>query len=407
MKICDLTMFYNDHSGGIKTYIDAKRRHLLEATEHEHVLVMPGRRDRIRRSGRSTVVTIRGPLLPGQDAYRAFLSPAKIAQALMQEQPDLVELGSYYMEPWGAFSYRRHRREAGRSCVLGAYFHTDVADAYVASPLRSAAHAWLDDVSDALAKTAEKIADVAALRAERYIGYVFAHCDVALAASQAQAQRLAEYGVSEVRIAPLGVDVDLFHPGRRSAALRAHHGAGPADPVLIYAGRLCTEKRTPVLLEAFSRLPRGLGARLWLIGDGPLRGLVEEAGARNPAIRLLPYQNSRAQLAELLASADLYVTAGPFETFGLSVIEAQAAGLPVVGVDAGALRERVPTGLGLLGPTDDPAAMAENILSALRTRSDMGRRARTHAAEQFGWANAISRWLACYEPERGARPDPA
>ena len=66
MKFCDITMAYNRASGGIKTYIDEKRRFLRENTEHEHLLIIPGARDRIRRSARSTTVTVRGPLLPGQ-----------------------------------------------------------------------------------------------------------------------------------------------------------------------------------------------------------------------------------------------------------------------------------------------------------------------------------------------------
>ena len=150
MKFCDITMAYNRASGGIKTYIDEKRRFLRENTDHEHLLIIPGARDRIRRSRRTTTVTIRAPLLPGQGDYRFFLSPAKIRQVLLDEQPDIVELGSYYTEPWAAFSYRRRRREAGGACLIGAYFHTDVAKAYVAAPLRAAAHSWLDNVSEAL-----------------------------------------------------------------------------------------------------------------------------------------------------------------------------------------------------------------------------------------------------------------
>ena len=74
------------------------------------------------------------------------------------------------------------------------------------------------------------------------------------------------------------------------------------------------------------------------------------------------YVNSRKRLSKILASADIYVTAGPHETFGLSIIEAQASGLPVVGVQAGALTERVTEATGILGPVDSPADMAMNLL---------------------------------------------
>ena len=69
-----------------------------------------------------------------------------------------------------------------------------------------------------------------------------------------------------------------------------------------------------------------------------------------------------AELARWLASADLYVSGMADETFGISIIEAQASGLPVVGVAAGAMVDRVDDSIGRLGPVGDSAAMAANIL---------------------------------------------
>lgn len=404
MKFCDITMAYNARSGGIRTYIDEKRRFLREHTDHEHLLIVPGERTRVRRSDRSTTVTLRGPLLPGQSDYRVFLTPAAIRKALISEQPDIVEFGSTYAEPWAAFAYRRRRREAGATCIVGGYFHTDIPEAYVSAPLRGIAHEWLEDVSETLALAAEKVADVAASGAERYMRTVYNACDLVLAPSDTQAQRLAEYGVEGAEIAPLGVDLKLFTPRRRMEETRARLGAGPRDTVLIYAGRLGTEKRVPTLIEAFGQLPEGLAARLWLVGDGPLRAEVEAAVARNPAISLLPHETDRRGLADLLAAADIYVTAGPFETFGLSVLEAQASGLPVVGVAAGALIERVPEGVGFLGPVYDADVMAANITRVAEKREALAANARRHA-EDFAWRHTFASLLKSYaahsdEPER-------
>lgn len=396
MKVCDITMAYNERSGGIRTYIDEKRRYLLDHTDHDHLLIVPGKRDLTVREGRSTTVYVRGPLLPNQDDYRFFLSPKKIRKVLHLHQPDLIELGSYYTEPWAAFSYRKRRREAGLDCLLGAYFHTDVAEAYVASPLKLAAHSWLDDLSETLGNAAEKVADVVARGAEQYIRYVFEHSDVRIASTPAQAERLNEYGVEDVDVVQMGADLALFSPTRRSEDVRRRLGAAPDTLVLVYAGRLGTEKRVTVLTDAFAKLPPAARAQFWIIGDGPLRAEIEAIANQNPAIRLLPYENDRIRFAELLASADIYITAGPHETFGLSVIEAQASGLPVVGVDAGALRDRVPERLGFLGPVDDPAAMAGNILKAARDRETIGERARRHVERRFGWDSTFRKLLDCY-----------
>jgi alpha-1,6-mannosyltransferase len=397
MKFCDITMAYNATSGGIKTYIDEKRRFLRENTDYEHLLIAPGSRDRVRRSGRTTTVTIKSPLLPGQNAYRFFLTPTKIKQVLLEEAPNVVELGSYYTEPWAAFAYRRRIREAGRDCLLGAYFHTDVAKAYVAAPMRAAADGWLQDVSEALASGVEKLADVAATGAQRYIRYIFSHCDLKFAASASQAARLEEYGVEDIDIVPMGVDLKLFTPRRRSVAVRVAHGADDNTTVLMFAGRLCAEKRVLSVITAFEALPPDMAAQLWLMGDGPQRAEVETAVARNPNIKLFDYESDRRLFAELLASADIYVSAGPFETFAISVIEAQASGLPVVGVNAGALRERVLPGLGALGPVDDAEAMAANIVRAAQERAAIGARARAHIAENFSWSKALEKLVTCYQ----------
>lgn len=406
MKFCDITMAYNATSGGIKTYIEEKRRFLRENTDYEHLLIIPGSRDRVRRSGRTTTVTIRSPLLPGQTAYRFFVAPTKIKQVLLDEAPDFVELGSYYTEPWAAFAYRRRMREAGGHCLLSAYFHTDVAKAYVAAPMRAAAYNWVQDVSETLASGVEKLADVAATGAQRYIRYIFSHCDLKFAASPSQAARLEEYGVEDVEIVPMGVDLKLFSPRKRSAEVRARQGADENTTVLMFAGRLSAEKRVLTIIKAFEALPSAMRAQLWLMGDGPQRAEVEAAAARNPNIRLFDYESDRARFAELLASVDIYVSAGPFETFGISVLEAQASGLPVVGVNAGALRERVLPGLGMLGPVDDAEAMAANIVRAAEERAAIGPRARAHIADQFSWSKALTKLLASYESNLTDRDPP-
>jgi alpha-1,6-mannosyltransferase len=96
-------------------------------------------------------------------------------------------------------------------------------------------------------------------------------------------------------------------------------------------------------------------------------------------------------LAAWLASADLYVSAMADETFGISVIEAQASGLPVVGVAAGAMVDRVPSGLGLVGDVDDAGVMAANILEVLGgDLAAMSERAREHAL-QFSWRQSMDR----------------
>ncbi len=397
MKICDISIAYNESSGGIRTYIDEKRRYLLENTTYEHLLIVPGDTSREDRHGRITTVQIESPLLPNQDAYRFFLQPAKIRKALLENAPDIIELGSYYLSPWAAFAYRHRLQKRGKNCLIGCYFHTDVAEAYVAAPLKAIAHDLLDERSETLSALAEGLADIAATGVEHYVRSIFRHCDLALASSPEQAERLHEYGVGEVQIVPMGVDLELFRPELRGSDVRRRYGACADDLVLIYAGRLSSEKHVLTLLQALDLLPKTLNAKLWLVGEGPLKDELSTEADSRAAVTLLPYENDRLEFGRLLASADIYVTAGPHETFGLSVIEAQAVGLPVVGVDAGALHERVPPELGFLGPVDDAKTMAQNICTlAHMDRKAIGQKARTFVEENFSWDATFRRWLQCY-----------
>jgi alpha-1,6-mannosyltransferase len=104
-----------------------------------------------------------------------------------------------------------------------------------------------------------------------------------------------------------------------------------------------------------------------------------------------------------LALADIYVTAGTHETFALSLVKAQAAGRPVVGVDSDAHTQRVPEGVGLAGPVGDAAKMADNIVKVANHKEEMAAKARLHVqAAGFGWETAFDLLFSHYHRLAGA-----
>lgn len=390
MRICDLTHAYTETSGGIRTYIDAKRQFLLEHSRAEHLLIVPWSEDSVEREGRITTVRIKSPVIPGAAPYRMFVRPDKVRQALREFQPDLIELASLYASPWIAFAHRREVEAAGGRCAVSAFYHTDLPAAYV--------HPVAERIAGAtVARWAKGVTT-------RYVESVFRRLDLALTASPAHAEELERFDIpAPVRCVPLGVDVDLFHPVRRSSDLRARFNATDDDLLLVFAGRLDNEKHIHTLVDTLERLPAVLNARLILVGEGPQREALKErareiaADTGSERLFVLPYERRRSDLATLLASTDVYVTAGPHETFGLSVVEAQAAGLPVVGVEAGALRERVADGTGFLAPVDDPATMARLVTQAAFDREILGRNGRQHVERHFSWASTFHTISAHYE----------
>jgi alpha-1,6-mannosyltransferase len=114
---------------------------------------------------------------------------------------------------------------------------------------------------------------------------------------------------------------------------------------------------------------------------------------------VLPFERDRARFARALASADVYVSAARFETFGLSVVEAQASGLPVVGVHAGAMTERVDASCGELVPALDAEDFARAVtrLADPELRRTLGRNARRRVETEYTWERTFTRLLGLYE----------
>jgi len=221
-----------------------------------------------------------------------------------------------------------------------------------------------------------------------YAGMLYRRFDAVYAVSEnGGAAKLRSYGINDVEVVPLGVEVGEFGPNRRDRHLRQRLGLSDDQPLLVYAGRLDNEKKPDVVADAFQRLPESLGAKLALIGEGPLR--TELAARKDSRIIMPGYVRDRAELARWLASGDIYVSAMADETFGISIIEAQASGLPVVGVAAGAMIDRVTDATGQLGPVGDADAMAANIMKVWHgDRVQMAQNACKHAL-QFSWERSM------------------
>jgi alpha-1,6-mannosyltransferase len=299
-----------------------------------------------------------------------MLRNGAVRKTLERFRPDLIECQDAYNLPWAAIA---HRRRYPETALIAAYM-TDFPTVYVERPFRRF--------------VTRPIASLCSRICYAYCGKLYRRFDALFALSEnGGAAKLRSLGIAPVEVVPLGVEVGEFGPDRRDRRLRDKLGISDDQPLLIYVGRLDGEKKPDVVVDAFRRLPRELGARLALLGDGPLT--AERAAIGDERIIMPGYVQGRAELARWLASSDIYVSAMADETFGISIIEAQASGLPVVGVAAGAMLDRVTEGTGRLGPVGDAGAMAANILSVIHSDRDaMAAAARSHAL-QFSWDSSM------------------
>jgi alpha-1,6-mannosyltransferase len=370
---CDLTQSWSARGGGVGTYIRHKRRHILDHGPHRHLLIIPGDCDStiVEEAGRAITVTIRSPRVPGSPNYRLLLRNGAVRAALARHRPDVIECQDAYNLPWAAL---RHRRTFPDTALVAAYC-TDFPTVYV----ERAVGKWLGPA----------VASKAARLSYAYAGRLYRGFDALFAMSEnGGAAKLRSLGCERVDVVPLGVELGQFSPDKRNMALRAGLGLADDEPLIVYAGRIDAEKRADVVVEAFLRLPTAMRAFLVMIGDGPLRAPLSERLAGRRA--LLPgFVDDRDRLAEWLASADLYASAMADETFGISVIEAQASGLPVVGVAAGAMVDRVTPQIGRIGPVDDAEAMARNLVEIWRGDRRAMAEASWHHAQQFSWRESM------------------
>ena len=367
---CDLTQSWSDVGGGVGTYLRHKRRHILDNTPHRHLMIIPGPRDAVTEEDRAITVTIKSPKVPGSPHYRLMLRNGAVREALERFKPAIIECQDAYNLPWAAIAHRKRHPDT----ALVAAYMTDFPTVYVERPF-----------AKVMGKT---LAGLCGRLCYAYCGFLYRRFDAVFALSEnGGATKLRSLGVDQVDIVPLGVELGDFDPSRRDPRLRQSLGLTDGQPLLIYVGRLDGEKKAQTVVDAFRRLPESLGARLVLLGEGPLREEIQKLG--DSRITTPGYVRDRHELARWLASADLYVSGMADETFGISIIEAQASGLPVVGVAAGAMVDRVTVTTGRLGPVDDDEAMAANILDVLNgDRMAMGEAASRHA-HQFSWDRSM------------------
>ena len=165
------------------------------------------------------------------------------------------------------------------------------------------------------------------------------------------------------------IDAAAFTPNdvlRRE--VRAELGLGDALTVM-HVGRMVYAKNHEFLLDAFRELLNTEpGAKLVLVGDGELRSQIEEKAAQLPggSVRLL---GSRTDIPRLLQAADVFAFPSRFEGMPVTMIEAQAAGLPCIKSDT-VTEECIVTDLVTSLPTNDPVCWAGAIRAAKTARTD-------------------------------------
>lgn len=204
-----------------------------------------------------------------------------------------------------------------------------------------------------------------------------------------------------------GIDTTAFRVARDRPIARPLLGdfAPPGTRVVVNVARLDKVKDHAGLIAAFKLLQRddvpATDCRLVIAGEGPQRRALERQIAELDLARVVRLLGDRGDIAELLAEADVFALSSIAEGMPVTLLEAMAAGLPVVATDVGDVASVVADGVtGTLVPAHDPPALAAALGSYLadeNRRRAHGDAARTRAVERFGLGAMVSAYVSLYD----------
>ncbi len=348
MRIALVTESFLPDVNGVANSVVRVAEHLL-ARGHEPLVIAPQTRTKETPDLPYPVVRLPSLPMPGYAAFRVGVPTRQLTANL--RGADVVHLASPFVLGAGGMS-------AARSLGLPtvAVYQTDVP-----------AYARLYRIGTEQA-------------AWRWLRRIHNFADRTLAPSSVSVAALRGQGVQRVHLWQRGVDAVRFDPRHRSAAIRralAPHG----ETLVGYVGRLAHEKHVE-LLDGACALP---GVRVVVVGDGPAAPMLRK---RLPDAVFLGARHG-AQLARIYASLDVFAHPGPYETFGQSVQEALASGVPVVAPAAGGPVDLVRPGVTghLVAPLDPAAftAAVADLATCPERRARFGAAARADVAART-WA---------------------
>jgi glycosyltransferase involved in cell wall biosynthesis len=359
MRIGMLADVYKPHISGVTNHI-ALNKHFLEKAGHEVFVFTFGDED--YQDDEANI--IRSPGLPLVDtgfylSFRYNLAAQKLVRTM-----DVVHVHHPFLSGHLALRYCVPRN------IPIAYTNHTRYDLY--------AQFYLPMIPDVVGESL----------LQAYLPSFCRSCDLVIAPSAGLGDVLRKLGVdSPVEILPNGVDLSPIRSVKDPIS-RADLGFSEKDVILIYTGRLGPEKNLAFLLRSFAGTAKAYDhVGLLIVGDGPERDNLEDRtqymgiADRVHFTGMVPYKD----LPRYLASADAFVTASVTEVHPLSVIEAMAAGLPVLGIQSPGVSDTVEDEVtGLIAPEPDLAiftALMVRFVTDHECREKMGQLAREEANE--------------------------
>lgn len=378
MRIVMLSDVYFPRVNGVSTSIETFRRCLAALGAHVQ-LVAPAYDDAPAGSA-ADIIRLPSRRIPfdPEDRLMSWRAALALTPELARDKPDLIHIQTPFVAHHAGVALARRLR-----IPAVATYHT-LFEEYLHHYIPFLPRTWLQGLARHHSRR----------QCEALEGVVVP--------SVAMAERLRQYGVqAPLEILPTGIPTAHFAQGDR-ARFRAQHGLAPARPVALYVGRVAHEKNIGFLLHALQHARQRLPELCLVItGEGPARPDLERQVRTLGLcdnVRFLGYLDRRQALPDAYAGADLFVFASRTETQGLVLLEAMAAGLPVLALAVMGTRDILAPERGCrIGP-EEPGAFGAAMAELLATPERLQSLAR--AAQEYAtcWSDSAmaERLLAFY-----------
>lgn len=381
MRIGFFADMYLPHVSGVTNHIRLTKR-FLERQGHEVFLITFGS----TRYEDDEPNVLRSPAIPwGKTGWN--YGPA-FSREVLQLLPTLDIMHTHHPAQCGSYLlYHRATKKLDAPLVFTNHTRYDLyADTYIRAVPTTSRH---------------KIGT-------RYLSYFTSQCDLVVAPSSGIADWLGSYAsCASAQVIPNGVELASFQTGAAAGRTRAELGLGADDVVLCYVGRVSHEKNIAYLLGEFANLiktrsPEGPAVKLLVIGDGSEMDYARDFAVRYQVEDSIVFMGALdyEKIPGYMALADAFITGSVSEVHPLVVIEALAAGLPVIGVSSPGIADTIEHGKsGLLARYPESGALmfeAQKLVDDAALRSELATGA-SKRADNYCLEKTAGQLLHSYE----------
>jgi alpha-1,6-mannosyltransferase len=379
-RIAHIANLYGPKSGGLKTAMNSIAQEYTNLG-HDVMLIVPGERDLVTKKPFGTVVEIKAPIIPFSGGYRIIFNTNKVKNELKKFAPNFLEISD-------RTTLLRLADWAKTESIDTAFYAHERVDKVVAAflPFLPFKKPLIDYANQKIANKVDHIiatTEYAATEFRRLSSSTNLDLD------------------SKLVISPLGVDLTHFSPNNSNSGLKVKNAN--EQKILLACTRFSKEKDPDFLLD-IARACKINGTKIQLViaGSGPLaKKLVARAEKEDLPVSFIGFISDKNYLAQLLASADLFLAVGPIETFGLAALEALASGTPVICRDTSAITEIIDSKCGYSLPRDS-SRWAEQIRNHFDLDQVAISKFARERAEEFSWEESAQKLLSRFKITEGS-----